>query len=89
MSRFREPVRDELLVLEVQDGCLGALDELVQRWQGRLLCHARRLVQDTDGISQSSRGLISWSLAQGFFAKLYPGCATPIYWIWRRKHTAR
>jgi RNA polymerase sigma factor (sigma-70 family) len=48
MSLRDETVRDELLVREIQSGRVSALDELVERWQGRLLAHARRLAENAD-----------------------------------------
>ena len=43
-----DPAYDELLVLRSQDGDRGALDELVNRWQGRLFRHACRLTANPD-----------------------------------------
>ncbi len=43
-----DPAYDELLVLRSQDGDRGALDELVNRWQGRFFRHACRLTANPD-----------------------------------------
>ncbi len=43
-----DPAYDELLVLRSQDGDAGAMDELVDRWQGRLFRHACRLTASPD-----------------------------------------
>jgi RNA polymerase sigma factor (sigma-70 family) len=41
MQDSRQKLRDELLVLECQQGSTGALDQLVQRWHPRLLRYAQ------------------------------------------------
>lgn len=43
MTRSPEQIRDELLVLQSQDGDVAALESLVDRWQRRLLNHAWRM----------------------------------------------
>ena len=43
-----DPAYDELLVLRSQDGDMRALDELVERWQGRFFRHACRLTANPD-----------------------------------------
>jgi RNA polymerase sigma-70 factor (ECF subfamily) len=43
-----DPAYDELLVLRSQDGDAAAMDELVERWQGRLYRHACRLTASPD-----------------------------------------
>ena len=49
--RTSDDIYDELLVLRLQDGDSAALDELVQRWQPRLLRHAQRLTGLPDAAS--------------------------------------
>jgi RNA polymerase sigma-70 factor (ECF subfamily) len=44
-----ERVLDELLVLRCQDGEANAFEELVGRWQRKLLRHALHLTGDADG----------------------------------------
>ena len=44
----RQPVTDELLVLESQEGDPAAFEALVERWQERLWRHAWRLVGRED-----------------------------------------
>ena len=51
MTRTSEQIYDELLVLRCQDGEGAALEELVRRWQPRLLRHAQRLTDDLDTAS--------------------------------------
>ena len=41
-----DALRDELLVLRCQEGDSAAFARLVNRWQARLVGHARRLTQD-------------------------------------------
>ena len=43
-----DPVLDELLVLRAQEGSRRAFELLVERWQGRLWRHARRLSGSDD-----------------------------------------
>lgn len=43
-----DAIRDELLVLRCQEGDSRAFAGLVNRWQGRLVGHARRLTQNSD-----------------------------------------
>ena len=68
-----EDVYDQLLVLRAQEGDKEALAELVNRWQPRLLRHALRLTENTDGVNpklrQRTRGLIR-RLAVGWFGKI-------------------
>lgn len=49
MTTPTDQVYDELLVLKCQEGDPNALDQLVSRWNQRLLDHARRLTHHTDG----------------------------------------
>lgn len=51
--RSREQVVDEMLVLAAQDGRLDALELLAERWNPRLLRHARRLTDDADGAREA------------------------------------
>ncbi|GJM19737.1 MAG: RNA polymerase sigma factor RpoE [Phycisphaeraceae bacterium] len=44
MERTPDQIETEMLVLRVQAGDRGALDELFRRWNGRLTRHAARLV---------------------------------------------
>jgi len=46
MAKIPEQIRDELLVLQCQQGNGHAFTELVNRWQDRLLRHACRLTRD-------------------------------------------
>ena len=48
MSRTREQIYDELLVLRCQDGERDAFTDLAERWQERLWRHARRLSGDPE-----------------------------------------
>lgn len=47
MTRTRQQILDELLVLRCQSGEAGALSELLHRWHDRLLCGARRLLGES------------------------------------------
>lgn len=49
MKRTREDIYDELLVLRAQEGDRKAMEELVGRWQSRLLGHAFRIMGRSDG----------------------------------------
>jgi len=49
MRSQREQVKDEWLVLRWQDGEVDAMNELVERWNARLLRHARRLTDSDQG----------------------------------------
>lgn len=53
MGKASEDLHQELLVLraQVRDG--EALSDLVQRWHGRLLAHARRLTGDQHGAEEA------------------------------------
>jgi len=48
MSRARDQVYDELLVLRCGEGDEAAFAELAERWQGRLLAHAMQLTGRRD-----------------------------------------
>jgi RNA polymerase sigma-70 factor (ECF subfamily) len=47
--RTREDVIDDLLVLAVQAGDLGAFERFATRWHPRLFRHARRLTGGVEG----------------------------------------
>ncbi len=49
MTRTREQIEDELLVLRVQAGERAAMDCLVRRWEGRLRRFAAHKLGDSDG----------------------------------------
>ena len=49
MQRDSDQLRDELLVMDWQDGRREAMEAMVHRWQRRLIQHAHRLTQDEDG----------------------------------------
>ena len=51
MPRTSEDIYDELLVLQIQGGQTGALDELVSRWNERLWRAARHHTGDHDAAS--------------------------------------
>lgn len=51
MAGHSERILDELLVLRCQDGEASAFEELVGRWQRKLLRHALHLTADRDGAS--------------------------------------
>jgi RNA polymerase sigma-70 factor (ECF subfamily) len=55
MKRHPERVLDELLVLRSQAGDAGALEDLAERWNPRLLRHAYRLVGNADGARDVSQ----------------------------------
>lgn len=55
MEKSPAAIYDELLVLRCQDGDEQALEELVGRWQARLLRHAERLTQRQD---------VAWDMVQ-------------------------
>lgn len=46
MTRTADHIFDEWLVLRAQDGEVGAMNDLVRRWNRRLFAHARCLLDD-------------------------------------------
>jgi RNA polymerase sigma-70 factor (ECF subfamily) len=48
MSKLKQQIIDEILVMDAQDGSRRAMDMLVRRWQKRLWKHAFRLTCDQD-----------------------------------------
>jgi len=48
MTEYNEPIADELLVMECQDGSPRALERLVGRWQKRLWRYAYRLTGNAE-----------------------------------------
>src|SRR3954470_3638695 len=60
-----DQVLDELLVLRCQDGDAAALDELVRRWQPRLLRHAWHLTGQPDAAADVTQD--AWlAIVRGF-----------------------
>ncbi len=53
MTRTPDQILDELLVLNAQDGDSDALQQLVTRWNARLLRHAWHLTHDRDTAADS------------------------------------
>jgi RNA polymerase sigma factor (sigma-70 family) len=52
MGKQSKELNDELLVLRAKARETAALAELVRRWHGDLLAHARRLTRDWDGAEE-------------------------------------
>lgn len=73
MERQPDTVLDEWLVLRAQAGEVGALSELVQRWQPRLLRHAFHLTGHTDVASDMVQE--TWlAVAKGIGRLRDPAC---------------
>lgn len=69
---------DEFLVVAAQSGDAKAWDELVKRWEGRLIAHAYRLLGDKETAreaSQSAWGEIARGLRHLQDARLFPAWA--------------
>jgi RNA polymerase sigma-70 factor (ECF subfamily) len=80
MSERREEVLNELLVLKAQNGDDAALGELVQRWQARLLAHARRLTGDAHGAEEALQE--SWlAIVRGIRRLQHPEAFG--WWVYR------
>lgn len=60
MTRTREQIHDEWLIVSSQAGQADALGELVRRWNGRLLEHARLLMRnDADAADALQEALVA------------------------------
>jgi len=74
-----ERLRDEILILEYRAGDLGALEQLIARWQARIYWYIATTLQDRDAawdVSQETwlaaiQGLGKRRLVQNFAAWLY------------------
>jgi RNA polymerase sigma-70 factor (ECF subfamily) len=64
MTRDREPILDELLVLRCREGSRRAFELLVRRWQERLWRHAHRLTGRTD---------VAWDVLQEAWISISAG----------------
>lgn len=68
-----DDVHDQWLVLRAQDGDAAALEELVDRWQPRLLRHAIRLTDTSDGAADVTQ--LAWAAIIGGLRRLNdPAC---------------
>lgn len=80
MQRNAEHIYDELLVLRAQDGEVEAMNELVSRWNHRLLAHARHLLSDESAASDALQD--AWYDIVRTIGKLHDPAAYRV-WMYR------
>ena len=98
MGKQNGELYEELLVLRAKARDASALTQLVERWHGRLLAHARRLTRNPDGAEETMQevwmaivrgiGKLNDPAAFGFWAYRIVGreCAN---WVHRRQRSRR
>jgi len=98
MAKQNGELYEELLVLRAKARDASALTQLVERWHGRLLAHARRLTRNPDGAEEAMQevwmavvrgiGKLNDPAAFGVWAYRIVGreCAN---WVRRRQRSRR
>src|ERR1700722_12920286 len=98
MGKQNGELYEELLVLRAKARDASALTQLVERWHGRLLAHARRLTRNPDGAEEAMQevwmavvrgiGKLNDPAAFGVWAYRIVGreCAN---WVHRRQRSRR